>query len=431
MENGGQNTGVEPDNSSGSESPLLPPMLPADEGKHTLVLDMDGTLLREYDAERKLTFNKVHVDRDLFLQSQSTGARTFVSKRPFLEDFLLNLQELYEIVIFTESSKRRADVILDNLIEGQCIRHRLYRDSCTEVDGRLAKDLSRLGRDLSKVILMDDCPFSYVLQRSNALPIPTFHAGLDDLELRERQCFLTQVLKWPKIDVRTVLTEINMFDLEPEDGSPSGEVGLRVTPGNVLRAPGIRGPLLPRMNPCDLGKPTLVLDMDFTILCQTVQPHKLSNRFSHLEYEYCGAPADVYLRPGLEEFLAKMEEVFEIVVFTASPLQRAHKLVPMLDKRGCIRFRLGRNACIELYQRTIKDLSRLGRDIRRVVLIDDTPSVYELHPYNAIPISPFWGQDEEDSALTDLLPFLTQLSQQDDVRPLIQHKYHNDDIVVT
>lgn len=48
--------------------------------------------------------------------------------------------------------------------------YRLYRDACVEYPGwPYVKDLSRLGRDLSSTIIVDDCTLMFQAQPSNAI----------------------------------------------------------------------------------------------------------------------------------------------------------------------------------------------------------------------------------------------------------------------
>lgn len=71
--------------------------------------------------------------------------------------FLKTLAEVYEIVIFTASTKAYADYIL-NMIDskGIYIQHRLYREHTDCVDDVYHKDLSKLGRQLSRTIIVDN-----------------------------------------------------------------------------------------------------------------------------------------------------------------------------------------------------------------------------------------------------------------------------------
>lgn len=56
--------------------------------------------------------------------------------------------------------------------EARFIDHRLYRDSCLNVDGNYLKDLNVLGRDLSKTVLVDNSPHAFGYQVSDMSHCP-------------------------------------------------------------------------------------------------------------------------------------------------------------------------------------------------------------------------------------------------------------------
>ena len=103
------------------------------------------------------------------------------------------MSKIYEVIIFTASlavviSKQYANPLLDRIDPHVHISGRLYRDSCALINGSYVKDLSRLGRDLSKVIIVDviyiqNSPNSYSLQQSNAIPILSWYEDKSDVEL--------------------------------------------------------------------------------------------------------------------------------------------------------------------------------------------------------------------------------------------------------
>ncbi len=86
-------------------------------------------------------------------------------------------------MIFTASLKNYADPLLDRLDRFGYCSSRLYREHCVMHDGVYVKDLSRLGRDLKDVIIIDNAEFSYMFQPNNALPCLSWYEDPSDTEL--------------------------------------------------------------------------------------------------------------------------------------------------------------------------------------------------------------------------------------------------------
>jgi TFIIF-interacting CTD phosphatase-like protein len=62
-----------------------------------------------------------------------------------------------------------ADPVSDLLDTNRIFQSRLFRESCTYYNGNYIKDLSRLGRDVRKVIIIDNSPLSYLFHQDNAV----------------------------------------------------------------------------------------------------------------------------------------------------------------------------------------------------------------------------------------------------------------------
>ena len=101
-----------------------------------------------------------------------------------------------------------------------------------------------------------------------------------------------------------------------------------------------------------------------------------------------------------------------------------------MDKEQLSDFRLSRNNCTYVNNSYVKDLSKLGRDLRNIIIIDNSPSAYSLNKENAIPIST-WIDDSSDNELKKLIPVLYALSKCKDVRKFIKAIVVNNQINYT
>lgn len=99
--------------------------------------------------------------------------------------FLAELSKIAEVVLFTAASEAYAQPLV-NLLDPHhnIFVSRLFSSSCCRVCGKEGvKDLSGLGRDLSRVVLVDNSPYSFMLQPSNGLPCLPFHGHSSDKQV--------------------------------------------------------------------------------------------------------------------------------------------------------------------------------------------------------------------------------------------------------
>ena len=127
---------------------------------------------------------------------------------------------------------------------------------------------------------------------------------------------------------------------------------------------------------------TLVLDLDETL-----------GHFNKVEF---------LLRPGAGKFLKEMRKTFELVLFTAANRDYADWAMEKVDPNGYVQLRLYRQHTIDA---EIKDLEKLGRDISRVIIVDNFSKSFAKQPMNGIEINSWLGDenDRELEKLSDLL----------------------------
>lgn len=113
--------------------------------KLTLVLDLDETL------------------------GHKSGTKFLV--RPGANEFLNAINTYYELVLFTAASQRYADSAMDLIDPTRLINLRLYKQHTVEINSILVKDLTVLGRDMSKIIIIDNFASSFQLQPDNGIEI--------------------------------------------------------------------------------------------------------------------------------------------------------------------------------------------------------------------------------------------------------------------
>ncbi len=165
------------------EPPFLPPKKEDDKRDYCLVLDLDETLVHFFEDNNE----------------------AYVKVRMGAEKFITVLSHFCEIVIFTASTRNYADIVINGLDCKNLIDYKLYREHTDEYNGINIKDLSKLGRDLNKVIIIDNIEENYFLQPKNGLNIIDFEGDENDNEL---DYILEDLLKIVKVPGKNITEEL-------------------------------------------------------------------------------------------------------------------------------------------------------------------------------------------------------------------------------
>ena len=101
----------------------------------------------------------------------------YVHERPGCHEFLRKVSKWYNLVVFTASVQEYADPVIDWLERerryfgmgggssggsGNMATGRFYRQHCTLRNGAYIKDLAQVEPDLSRVMILDNSPMSYI-----------------------------------------------------------------------------------------------------------------------------------------------------------------------------------------------------------------------------------------------------------------------------
>ena len=175
--------------------------------------------------------------------------------------------------------------------------------------------------------------------------------------------------------------------------------------------------LLPKKND---NKKTLVLDLDETLIHSAFEPFKMKNDITlNLKIQNDNYKIYILKRPYLDQFLNIVTDKYEVIIFTASIPDYANPLLDRLDPYKKIKYRLFRQHCTKSDNGLfLKNLNKLGRNLKDIIIIDNNPISYSLHKMNGLPILT-WHSIQSDNELIKIIPLLTYLTSVDDVRTII------------
>ena len=159
---------------------------------------------------------------------------------------------------------------------------------------------------------------------------------------------------------------------------------------------------------------SLVLDLDETLISFKLEPNEENK-------------GTIRFRPYLDSFLQKVREKYEIIVFTSGTQDYADPLEDAIEQdEKYFDARLYRQHTIACGKDIVKDISRIGRPLDKILIVENMPQNYRLQKENGILIKSFYGEDIYDTALVSLGDILMKIANEfNDVRKGIA-KYKNE-----
>ncbi|KAF2480297.1 HAD-like domain-containing protein [Neohortaea acidophila] len=167
--------------------------------KKTLIIDLDETLIHSLaKGGRMSTGHMVEVRLGGPVPTSQPGTAGpsnvsighgvpilyYVHERPGCHEFLRKVSKWYNLIVFTASVQEYADPVIDWLErERRYFGGRYYRQHCTLRNGAYIKDLAQVEPDLSRVMILDNSPMSYIFHEDNAIPIEGWISDPTDNDL--------------------------------------------------------------------------------------------------------------------------------------------------------------------------------------------------------------------------------------------------------
>ncbi|KAF6985108.1 hypothetical protein CFC21_003007 [Triticum aestivum] len=168
--------------------------------RERVVLDLDETLICAYESSSLPAtvrtqaveaglhcFDMECVSSDKDAKGRQRVNHVTVFERPGLHEFLQKTSEFADLILFTAGLEGYAKPLVDRIDAHNRFCRRLYRPSTVTTEYRdHVKDLSCLSKDFRRIVLVDNNPYSFLLQPLNGIPCLTFSAGqpMDDQLMR-------------------------------------------------------------------------------------------------------------------------------------------------------------------------------------------------------------------------------------------------------
>lgn len=158
-----------------------------------------------------------------------------------------------------------------------------------------------------------------------------------------------------------------------------------------------------------------VLDMDETLIHKSTFPPHDSIEAITIGIENCF----IFKRPGLDEFIARVTELYDTYIYTAGAKFYASQVLDQICPMIPEDHRFYREHCNNKEGKPTKDLKLLNRPFSHVIMVDDNGGMKKYYPDNTLNV-PIWNGSPKDKYLLETaLPILEQCAISADVRPIL------------
>ena len=157
-------------------------------------------------------------------------------------------------------------------------------------------------------------------------------------------------------------------------------------------------------------KYTLVLDLNNTLI----------------NYDKNTVKNNIYnLRPGLLSFLNTLKPIYELISFTNESKELSEKYLEEIESnKKYFDYNLYKEHNILIGRNLVKDISKIGRDMKKIIIVDKLYENIKATPQNGILIKPYFGEkDKNDTVLFELKKLLILVHKMgyEDIRTAIKN----------
>ena len=109
---------------------------------------------------------------------------------------------------------------------------------------------------------------------------------------------------------------------------------------------------------------------------------------------------EIKLRNGLFSFLSNIKPFFELISFSPESKEFCLPIINMIEiDKKYFDYNFFKEHCIIYENHLIKDISLIGRNINKIIIIDDDENCFKLNKENGIKIKPFIDENNNDNKL--------------------------------
>ena len=153
--------------------------------------------------------------------------------------------------------------------------------------------------------------------------------------------------------------------------------------------------ILPKRNP--KYKYSLILDLDETLIF-------LEKDYCLFNNNYNIKTKKLILRPGLINFLKKMKQIYELILFSFTLPEYTLPIINVIEENEKFFEHILYVQNAKYYKGDyVKNISSIGRDVKECIIIDDIAKMFKENSDNGICIKPFLGDIKEDKNTLQIL----------------------------